>query len=401
VQRFVRFVPALLVASLLAACGGSGGGNNATLPVSGVQSQSLQPMSSMSQAERGLWPRPGPAQRVCADASPGFAACRSWVRTDIASAVTPSGFAPKDLQTAYALTTASANNGSGVTLAIVDAYDDPNAESDLAVYRAKFGLPPCTTANGCFTKHAFTRRTNTGWAQEESLDIDMVSAICPKCHILLVEAASNSTTALTTAEDYATANANYVSNSWSGNEGSTGSDSHYQKAGKMIAAATGDSGFNAKAQWPAILPRVVGVGGTSLTSTAPRTESAWSGAGSGCSTIYAKPTFQTGLTTGCANRAQSDVSADADPNTGVAVYDTFRAPGWLVFGGTSVATPIIASVYALSGNTNDIAFLYAHASSLNDVTSGSNGSCGSQLCDAGAGWDGPTGEGSPKGLAAF
>jgi subtilase family serine protease len=298
------------------------------------------------------------------------------------------------------LKTASAG-GNGVTVAIVDAFDDPNAESDLGVYRSQFGLPPCTTANGCFSKVQMGKRANTGWAEEESLDVDMVSAICPNCHILLVEAASNSTANLTTAEDYATAHANYVSNSWSGNEGSTSVDSHYQIAGKVVTAATGDNGYNSTAQWPAILPGVIGVGGTSLTAISPRVESAWSGAGSGCSKVYAKPSFQSGINTGCSMRAQADVSAVGDPNTGVSVYDTFREPGWLVFGGTSVATPIIASVYALSGNTNNATYLYGHASSLYDVTSGSNGNCGAPLCTSGTGWDGPTGEGSPNGTGAF
>lgn len=313
----------------------------------------------------------------------------------------PGGYNPSDLLTAYGLTTA-ASGGNGVTVAIVDAFDDPNAESDLAAYRSQFGLAACTTANGCFTKVKFGRRTNIGWAEEESLDVDMVSAICPKCHILLVEAATNSTANLTTAEDYALSHANYASNSWSGNESTnTTSDSHYQMAGKVVTAATGDSGFNTTAQWPAILPGVIGVGGTSLTSTSPRVESAWSGAGSGCSKVYAKPTFQTNVNTGCTMRAQSDVSAVSDPNTGVSVYDTFRQSGWLVFGGTSVATPIIASVYALAGNTNNATYLYGHSSRLFDVKTGNNGNCGAPLCTAGTGWDGPTGEGSPSGTGAF
>ncbi|HKU66451.1 MAG TPA: S53 family peptidase, partial [Candidatus Baltobacteraceae bacterium] len=358
-----------------------------------------------STAQRALWPRSGPAQKVCGAPARGTAECASWIRTDVngkPAASAPSGYGPSDLQTAYNIATAAASSGAGVTVAIVDAFDDPNAESDLGVYRSQFGLSPCTTANGCFSKVKLGNRTNTGWGEEESLDVDMVSAICPNCHILLVEAASNSTSNLTNAEDYATAHANYVSNSWSGNEGSASStDSHYQIAGKVVTAATGDSGYNATAQWPAILPGVIGVGGTSLNSISPRSETAWSGAGSGCSKVYAKPSFQSGINTGCSMRAQADVSAIGDPNTGVAVYDTFRESGWLVFGGTSVATPIIASVYALSGNTDNATFLYGHASSLYDVTSGSNGSCGAPLCTSGSGWDGPTGEGTPNGLGAF
>ena len=342
--------------------------------------------------------------RVCGAVSPGYARCASWVRTDIAGHFaspnfTPNGYGPTDLRTAYALT----SSGTAVNVAIVDAFDDTKAESDLGVYRAQFGLPPCTTANGCFSKVKMGTRTNTGWGEEESLDVDMVSAICPNCHIILVEAATNSFANLVTAEQYATAHANYVSNSWSGNEGSTSNDSSFNVPGVAITAATGDSGFNATAQWPAILASVTGVGGTSLTSVSPRVESAWSGAGSGCSTVYAKPSFQSGINTGCAKRAEADVSAVGDPNTGVAVYDTFHTSGWLVFGGTSVATPIIASVFALANNTstNNDSFVYAHTSSLNDVTSGSNGNCGAPLCTSGVGWDGPTGLGTPKGTGAF
>ena len=397
--------PALIIAltAALAAC-------TANPPSSLISRASNAGGGSLpaSQVRQSVPVGPGPAVRVCGPASHGFARCTAWIRTDIAGHFaspnfTPSGYGPSSLQTAYNLTAASSTGGVGQTVAVVDAYDDPNAESDLGVYRSQFGLPACTTSNGCFSKHAFTTRRNTGWAQEESLDVDMVSAICPNCHIILVEARTASTSDLTTAEDYATARANAVSNSWSGGEGITSFDSHYNVSGVAITASTGDSGFNSTAQWPAILPSVVGAGGTSLTSVSPRVESAWSGAGSGCSTIYAKPSFQSGINTGCTKRAESDASADADPNTGVAVYDTFRSGGWLVFGGTSVSSPILASVFALAGNssTNNPANLYSHTSSLNDITSGSNGSCGAPLCTAGVGWDGPTGLGSPNGTGAF
>lgn len=389
------------VAALLAAC--SAGGNQ-SVPATPQGSTPQLPLRAPSAAELGLWPRPGPAQKVCGVPAVGTVECTAWIRTDIhgrPGRSGPAGYNPSDLLTAYALTSAS-SGGSGVTVAIVDAFDDPNAESDLGVYRSQFGLPACTTANGCFTKVKYGRRTNIGWAEEESLDVDMVSAICPKCHIMLVEAASNSTPNLNTAEDYALSHADYASNSWSGNESTnTSSDSHYQVSGKVVTAATGDSGYNTTAQWPAILPSVIGAGGTSLTSISPRVESAWSGAGSGCSSVYAKPSFQSTVNTGCSMRAQADVSAVSDPNTGVSVYDTFRQSGWLVFGGTSVAAPIIASVYALSGNTNGATYLYGHASKLYDVVSGSNGNCGAPLCSAGTGWDGPTGEGSPSGTGAF
>jgi subtilase family serine protease len=357
-------------------------------------------------AQLGLWPRRGPSARVCGDVGKGFARCQAWLRTDIRGEIkpgTPDGYAPIDLQTAYDLTSDSKNKGSGETVAVVDAYDDPNAAADLDAYRSRFGLPACTVANGCFTKQQYTSQTDPRWASEESVDIDMVSAICPNCKILVVEAASASIADFSTAETYATAHADYVSNSWGGNEGITAYDGDYQTSCGAIAAATGDHGYNATAQWPAILPTVIGVGGTSLTSISPREETAWSGAGSGCSKVYAKPSFQKGLNTACSMRAQADVSADADPYTGVAAYDTFHEGGWLVFGGTSVATAIVASVSALEGNAgaDPPGSLYSHVSDLNDVTSGSNGTCGVPLCTAGRGWNGPTGLGTPKGTAAF
>jgi subtilase family serine protease len=336
----------------------------------------------------------------------GFARCQAWLRTDIQGLLgpnTPRGYAPSDLQTAYGLTTDSQTTGGGQTVAIVDAYDDPNVESDLNVYRSQYGLPACTVSNGCFTKQKYTSQTNAGWAAEESVDVEMVSAICPKCKILLVEAASTSVADLSSAEQYATSQADYVSNSWSTNEGTETYDDVYEDGCGAIVASTGDHGYNSTAQWPAILPTVVGVGGTSLTAISPRAETAWLRAGSGCSKIYGKPSFQSGSNTGCSMRAQADVSADADPDTGVAIYDTFDRHGWLVFGGTSVATPIVASVFALAGyaSANPAGNLYSHTSSLNDVISGSNGACGAPLCAAGQGWDGPTGLGTPNSGGAF
>ena len=395
-----------LVGLLLTACS-SNGVSAPPVPQAPTTTQQVTAQSAQMQSLSFQPVHPGPAAKVCPEEASGFARCHALVRTDIpghlaAPNFTPSGYDPSALQTAYSLPSSTA--GAGETVGIVDAFDDPNAESDLAVYRSQFGLPACTTANGCFSKVKFARKTNTGWAQEESLDVDMVSAVCPNCHILLVEAASNSTSNLTTAESYAVAHANAVSNSWSGNETTPNSstDAVYSSSTVAITASTGDAGFNATAQWPAILPTVTGAGGTSLTSVSPRVESAWSGAGSGCSSFYAKPSWQN-VNTGCAKRAQGDVSAVADPNTGVAVYDTFHSGGWLVFGGTSVSSPILASVFALNGasSTFNNAHIYAASSGLNDITTGSNGSCGAPLCTAGTGWDGPTGLGSPNGTSAF
>jgi Subtilase family len=373
--------------------------------MSTLQSSFATTRHSPTAAELGLWPRRGRAARVCGEVGRGFARCQAWLRTDIEGAIqdsTPGGYGPSDLQKAYGITSESANN-SGCTVAIVDAYDDPNAASDLNAYRSQYGLPACTVSNGCFTKQQYTTRTDIGWAGEESVDVDMVSAICPNCKILLIEAASSSVADLDAAEKFATSHAQYVSNSWGIDEGTRSYDADFDVSGVAITAATGDKGYNAIAQWPAILPSVIGVGGTSLASVSPLAETAWSNAGSGCSKLYAKPTFQANLKTGCSMRAQADVSADADPDTGVAIYDTFHRRGWLVFGGTSVATPIIASVFALAGKTgaNDPANLYGHASLLFDVTAGSNGACGVPLCTAVSGWSGPTGLGTPKSIAAF
>jgi subtilase family serine protease len=355
--------------------------------------------------------------RVCASTTVGFAHClaiqvvpgRSARFLPLASS--PQGLNPADLQSAYKLPSSTA--GSGQTVAIVDAFDDPNAESDLGTYRAQFGIAACTTANGCFRKvnqngGTSFPRTNVGWAEEISLDLDMVSAICPNCHILLVEASTNSLTNLGTAVNRAaTMGANAISNSYGGGEssGETSTEaSFYRHPGIAVTASSGDGGFGV--EFPAASQYVTAVGGTSLTRASNSrgwTETAWSGAGSGCSAFITKPSWQTD--TGCSRRTVADVSAVADPNTGVSVFDSFHEPGWLVFGGTSVSSPIIASVYALAGNASSItfgSFPYSHTSSLFDVTSGSNGTCSpAYLCTAGPGYDGPTGLGTPNGTGAF
>ncbi len=353
--------------------------------------------------------------KVCDSPRPGDAACHA-VRHDtvtpdgqVTPNVAPAGYGPADLRSAYNLSSAS---GSGQTVAIVDAYDDPRAESDLGVYRRQFGLSPCTTANGCFRKvnqSGGTRypRANSGWAQEISLDLDMVSAACPNCKILLVEASSAALTDLGTAVNQAARmKATVISNSYGGSESS--SDLSYDKTyfdhpGVAITASSGDNGFGV--EYPAASPNVTAVGGTSLSrSASPRGfgETVWSGAGSGCSAYDPKPTVQTDAA--CSRRTVADVAAVADPNTGVAVYDSYGSSGWLVFGGTSVAAPLIASVYALAGNagSTNASYPYSHSGSLFDVTSGSNGSCGgSYLCTGGTGFDGPTGLGTPNGVGAF
>ncbi|MFF5183610.1 peptidase S8 [Streptomyces sp. NPDC000345] len=345
--------------------------------------------------------------------------------TPKAAAASPTGYGPSDLQDAYGLTDAAADNGDGETIAIVDAYDDPNAEADLAKYRSYYGLPSCTTSNGCFKKVGQTGSTSSlpsadsGWAEEISLDLDMASAVCPNCGILLVEAKSATMANLGTAVNRAVAlGATYVSNSYGGSESSSDTaydSSYFNHPGVAITVSAGDEGYGA--EYPAASKYVTSVGGTALsTSSTTRgwTEKVWNtssteGTGSGCSSYDAKPTWQTD--TGCSRRTVSDVSAVADPATGVSVYDSYGVTaGWYTFGGTSASAPIVAAVYALAGTPGSsdypASYPYAHlgTSALNDVTSGSNGSCSSgasYLCTAKSGYDGPTGVGTPEGIAAF
>jgi subtilase family serine protease len=350
------------------------------------------------------------SERTCPAVRAGFAACLARVVIDGSgkplASTTPKGYTTTDIRSAYNLTGTSSG---GRTVAVVDAYDDPTAEQDLAVYRSQFQLPACTTANGCFHKVNQNGGTsypakNAGWAAEISLDLDMVSATCPDCKILLVEASSASFANLGAAVNYAAKQGvAAISNSYGGSD--TSQMSAYDHPGIAITASTGDSGYGVES--PASFGTVVAVGGTSLTNSGSAwTETAWSGAGSGCSTLNAKPAWQTAAT-GCSGKANADVSAVADPNTGVAVYDTTRyqgRSGWQVYGGTSVSSPIIASVYALGGNLSGYpaSYTWSQASSLHDVTSGSNGSCPTSVwCNAGTGWDGPTGLGTPNGTAAF
>ncbi|MCQ4085210.1 hypothetical protein NGB36_32795, partial [Streptomyces sp. RB6PN25] len=300
--------------------------------------------------------------------APGEMACLAEARTGIARHLSlapnaaPSGYGPSQLQSAYNLASAAASSGSGQTVALVDAYDDPNAESDLGVYRSQFGLPACTTANGCFSKVNENGQASPlpspapasdDWTGEESLDVDMVSAVCPNCHILLVEANSESNDDLGTAVNAAVAKgAKFVSNSYGGSESSSDSTydtEYYDHPGVAVTASAGDSGYGA--EYPAASQYVTAVGGTSLSTASNArgwTESVWStssseGTGSGCSADDPKPSWQTD--TGCSKRTIADVSAVADPATGVAVYDTYNNNGgWNVYGGTSASSPIIASV---------------------------------------------------------
>jgi subtilase family serine protease len=365
-------------------------------------------------------PAAGPTAAFVCDQhpAPGHETCMAMRRTDlrprtaaeVRSSATPPGYAPSELQAAYGV---PAGLGAGVTVAVVDAYDNPNAEADLAVYRTQFNLPPCTTANGCFRK--VDQRGGTAfpapdpaWAGEISLDLQMVSAACPLCHLLLVEADDSLSRNLYAGVDYAAVHARVVSNSYGHRENAQDSaqSMHFSHPGVTLTAASGDNGY--EIDYPAAHPEVIAVGGTSLRRTGDGrgwAEAVWQvsdaqGTSSGCSGQL-KPVWQ--HDPGCAGRTVADVSFDADPATGVAVYDLYASGGWTVYGGTSAGAPFLAGLYALTGGTSARG-LYdpANAAALYDVTSGQTaGQCSSYLCRAGVGYDGPTGNGSPRGLSAL
>ncbi|MGY3566112.1 S53 family peptidase [Sinomonas sp. RB5] len=364
--------------------------------------------------------------KVCADAKPGEAACAARAATDPAgrritsNALPPaSALTPAQLRSAYNLTgTAS----GGRTVAIVDAYGYPNLERDLAAYRKQFGLPACTSASGCLKVLNQTGGTklpkfDLGWAQEQALDVDAVSAACPDCKIVVLQASTASFTNLGTAVQTAAKLPGVVaiSNSYGGSDASDATyGKYYNFPGIAVTASAGDNGYQG-ASYPAASSYVTAVGGTSLnqaSNTRGWTESVWSGTGSGCSAYNAPLAAAAGSNTGCANRAMNDVAAASDPsNGGLAVYypTSSTSSTWGQFGGTSEASPIIASVYALSGNTGSKAtgtyansIPYAHTGALYDVASGSNGTCTTtQWCTARTGWDGPTGLGTPNGTGGF
>ena len=336
----------------------------------------------------------------------------------VAAATPPQADTPAYLQQAYDLTYLSQQvpQRAGVTdtVAVVDAFDDPTAASDLATYRSFYGLPAC--GNGCFRKVGQTGTTSVpgpdvSWEQEISLDLDAVSAICPQCHILLVEANSNSFSDLQAAMQIAVSKgANQISASWWGvsSRVPTGFGTF---PGVATVAATGDAGYPGPGEdnYPAALPGVTAAGGTSLAPAAAPSargfgEAAWSwngsnGGGSGCDLQFPRPAYQPAA--GCAGRAYADLSADADPNTGLTVYNH---GSWSLVGGTSLSTPLIAAYYAITGVTGDTTPQWAYSASgaLNDVLTGSSGNCApliAYICNAGTGYDGPTGVGSISGGA--
>jgi hypothetical protein len=345
-----------------------------------------------------------------------FARCQARIVSDAAGHLITSqrppisGKTPANLQDAYKITT---QGDSKTIIAIVDAFGYDNAEADLAVYRSQWDLPACTTDNGCFKKlnqkgqQKKYPAQNIGWAQESALDLDMASAMCPNCQLWLVEGKTNSFKNLGTAVDTAaTLGAHVISNSYSGGEGKRTKDfeAFYNHPGIAVTASTGDDGYGVGS--PADMPEVIAVGGTHLVADGSKrgwTETVWRGAGSGCSKVFDKPEWQADA--GCKGRTVGDVSADADPATGVAVYgpNSQGVGTWLVFGGTSVSAPLVGGIFGNNGGTvSSASTIYAHSKNLFDVTSGSNGTCDpAYLCTGEKGYDGPTGMGTPNGNTAF
>ncbi len=327
--------------------------------------------------------------------------------------LTPSGFSPAQIIQAYGFP--SAYQGQGQTVAIVDAMDDPNIEADLAVFSNTFGLPACTTANGCFKKiYASGSKPagDTDWGTEMSLDVEWVHAIAPQAKIILVEAADTGEglyDAITVAlQNHATV----VSCSWGGEEfnGETSFDSIFQNSKVPITVSSGDSGYGVS--YPAASPYVLSVGGTALSvnsSGGYASETAWSGSSGGISAYESQPSYQANLPipqNPNKMRGVPDVSYNGDPNTGFSVYDSYGEGGWMVVGGTSAGAPqwaaLIAVANSASGHNISTAntLLYTAAASsystlFHDVTSGTNGSCG-YYCTARIGYDYVTGLGSPK-----
>ncbi len=381
----------LVAALALAACSGGSFNVPAALPQSPAQTHALP-----------QWQRDGSARQACPDVGPGYAQCMVLVESGIAPNV--AGWAPTDLQTRYKL---PIGKGEGQIVAIIDAFDNPNVASDLAKYRSHFGLGKGTFKK--YTQRGETKgypKANDGWALEIDLDAQMVSAVCPKCTIYLIEADSNHTHDLERAEAEAVKlKAHIVSNSW----GCPGSNdcvdaSQFAAPHVLYLAAAGDFGFGTQA--PAALGNVVAVGGTVLFKTGSTyTESTWNGTGSGCATGVDKPGWQHDPI--CKARTMNDVSAVA---ANVALYDSFRYGGWIEVDGTSISTPIVAGAFALAGNASSrqagrrfwTLSRDERRHDLHDITSGFNAyGCGSYLCAARPGYDAPTGWGTPNGIGAF
>lgn len=404
----IKLVAPLVAVLAIAACNGG----SSTMPGTTGQSTAQAP-------DAGHFKLPANVRQACAYDGPGTAMCFALVRTDIAPQMNPAasepGLHPADFKAAYKLPT---TKGAGQIVAIVDAYDNPNVASDLNTYRSEFGLGAAK-----FTKYNQTGQTtnypagNVGWGLEEDLDVQMVSASCPKCTIYLIEANSTSFSDLGAAEvEAVTLGAHIVSNSYgggcSGSCGGYGSD--YDTPGVVYLASAGDNGYFAG--FPAQLASVVAIGGTTLKANTKVSrgwnETVWSDTGGGCSTST-KPTWQGDP--GCSFRTENDVSAAANPNQGGASeYDSYGYGGWVVVGGTSESAPLNAGIYGLAGNaTSQTAgkkfwtlTTKQRSADLWTISSGNDGSCSpSYLCTAGTHayktYSGPAGWGTPKGIGAY
>ena len=460
-------VGALMTSALfLAGCGGSG---RFAPPTAAGQTAAHSAARHYRSVAEGV--ASGALKPVCGPVAPGRARCTAYivVQNDapagraVQSANTPvappAGLGPADLQSAYGLTAAARSKGGDATIAIVDAYDSPQAEQDLAVYRARYRLPPCTTANHCFKKvnqHGAAaplppqQPDDYGWPLETALDLDMVSANCPKCNIILVETNDDFMNNLAEGANSAarlqpTAISNsYVSQESPTDPGPTGPDAllpSYVHPGIAVVAGNGDFGYMTNvdafdgtndiafgAAIPAAFPSVVAVGGTELVADASAargwSETVWAGTGSGCSAYEPAPPWQRpdascagtyadshGKTYTFPSRVYGDVAYTAD---NVAMYSV-QYGGWFTIAGTSIGAPAIAAIYGLAGygskhgdDAGDFPAqkLYSSRRSLFDVTSGNNyqgyDACTDvYLCNAGVGYDGPSGNGSPNGIGAF
>jgi hypothetical protein len=387
----LKLAAPIVAALAVTAC--SGGSNSMPATTAGQTSALVRSIPQ--------WKAQNLARPACPDLGAGYYHCDALVQTDAIQRGV-AGWAPVDFQTRYNLP--SSSKGAGQIVAIVDAFDNPNVASDLAAYRSNFGLG---TAN--FTKYNQNGQTSNyprgdkGWGTEIDLDVEMVSAVCPNCTIYLIEANTNNTTDLETAEKQAvTLGAHVISNSWGGGGGAD--QSAFNTPGVIYLASAGDGGYGTQA--PADLPTVVSVGGTTISKMGSAyNESTWNDTGSGCATGISKPSWQ--HDSGCTSRTMNDVSAVA---FNVAFYDTYGESGWGTVGGTSVSSPLIGGVFGLAGNASklhDAKKFWAqtkqkYAKDLHDITTGLDGACGgTYLCKAGPGYDGPTGWGTPNGLGAF
>ncbi|MGC1379412.1 MAG: S53 family peptidase [Candidatus Baltobacteraceae bacterium] len=395
-NRALSYAAPLFAVLALAACNAGGTSNT---PASAGQSVSQSHQTPQ-------WQLHHTAVAACPGARVnGFMQCDALISTSNRPNMKPdvAGLAPIDFQTRYNLP--SGTKGSGTIVAIVDAFDNPNVTSDLAMYRSNFGLG---TAN--FTKYNQTGQIGNypqgspGWGVEIDLDVEMVSAVCPKCTIYLIEANDNSTNNLYSAEAEAVSlGAHIISNSYSGCCSASGGS--FDHPGVTYLASAGDSGYGIGD--PADYDNVVSVGGTVLSksgSPPTYTEGTWPDTGGGCSEVT-KPSWQ--HDTGCSFRTSNDVSAVAQ---GVAEYDSYSEPGWFTVGGTSVSSPMLGGVFGLTKNYTKQhggenfwkQKAKKYAKDLHDITTGADGSCGgSYLCKAAVGYDGPTGWGTPNGTKAF